>query len=1033
MQRSFICSRPLKLNLDLWIFFQNLRCVVQKCLLKADGLKRTSVAFPVIGTGALGFPPHEASRIMLDETVQFCQKQKQSTLKDIRIVLYNQDQSLITTFLREATKIQTQSTKTVKIGRTDTVEVVQGNLINETTDGIVNIIGADMNMNTAGQLSQAIAKACGSQVQNECNQIGKQTPGSVVITTGGNLTARHIIHLVPSSGSKLDLQQCLEAGLRQADAKKLQSVSIPAIGTGGFGLSAQDSAKLTFQAFQNVLETLTSICKVRVVIYQDQMVQTFKQEQQNSFLFPHKVIAPQPVSRGHTTVEVINGNLTKEKTDAVVNIIGTDMNMNTAGQLSQAIAKACGPQVQNECNQIGKQTPGSVVITTGGNLTARHIIHLVPSSGSKLDLQQCLEAGLRQADAKKLQSVSIPAIGTGGFGLSAQDSAKLTFQAFQNVLETLTSICKVRVVIYQDQMVQTFKQEQQNGLLLPHKAVAPQPVSRSHTSVEVINGDLTKEKTDAVVNIIGTDMNMNTAGQLSQAIAKACGPQVQNECNQIGKQTPGSVVITTGGNLAARHIIHLVPSSGSKLDLQQCLEAGLRQADAKKLQSVSIPAIGTGGFGLSAQDSAKLTFQAFQNVLETLTSICKVRVVIYQDQMVQAFKQQQQNGLLFSNKAVTPQPVLRGHISVEVINGDLTKEKTDAVVNIIGTDMNMNTAGQLSKAIAQASGPLVQRECSQKGRQSPGSAIITTGGDLSVPNIIHIIPGSSDKQHLQNCLEEGLFLADKSKLHSISVPAIGTGGYGLSTGDSASIVFQALKSFDRGCVNINKVRIVLFQSNMIQDFKQEQRRQENLGLLPDSSRISRAGKQSSRLIVKVWITSGNETSVTKVKDEIKEVFSKACVTENVNNEGIGSLSKMQISHLESEAHKADMELSVNDRLKCISVRGYSTDVTDMKSKIMDEITKAIKEEKQKQEEENAQMILKLVEWSYTVAVPGKPKVFDRISNAKLEAAHNGNKSTVTLTLEGQEFDINLRTKAGRGRRNGQQITVTRTPKEGNFV
>ena len=55
---------------------------------------------------------------------------------------------------------------------------------------------------------------------------------------------------------------------------------------------------------------------------------------------------------------------------------------------------------------------------------------------------------------------------------------------------------------------------------------------------------------------------------------------------------------------------------------------------------------------------------------------------------------------------------------VEVVNGNLTLEATDAIVSIIGADMDMNNFGQLSKAIAQASGPQVQQECSQKGTGS---------------------------------------------------------------------------------------------------------------------------------------------------------------------------------------------------------------------------------------------------------------------------------------------------------------------------
>ena len=76
--------------------------------------------------------------------------------------------------------------------------------------------------------------------------------------------------------------------------------------------------------------------------------------------------------------------------------------------------------------------------------------------------------------------------------------------------------------------------------------------------------------------------------------------------------------------------------------------------------------------------------------------------------------------------------------------------------------------------------------------QSSGSAVMTSGGNLEVSHIIHlVVAGSADKQHLQNCLEEGLRLADKNNIKSISIPAIGTGGFGLSATDSAQLTFPS--------------------------------------------------------------------------------------------------------------------------------------------------------------------------------------------------------------------------------------------------
>ena len=78
-----------------------LRTIVQRCLQKGEELRMTSIAFPVIGTGNLKFPPNAASRIMLEEVFSFSQANASSSLKDIRFVVYQQDQDLIRAFGQE--------------------------------------------------------------------------------------------------------------------------------------------------------------------------------------------------------------------------------------------------------------------------------------------------------------------------------------------------------------------------------------------------------------------------------------------------------------------------------------------------------------------------------------------------------------------------------------------------------------------------------------------------------------------------------------------------------------------------------------------------------------------------------------------------------------------------------------------------------------------------------------------------------------------------------------------------------------------
>ena len=564
------------------------------------------------------------------------------------------------------------------------------------------------------------------------------------------------------------------------------------------------------------------------------------------------------------------------------------------------------------------------------------------------------------------------------------------------------------------------------------------PVSTGRVRIEVVPGDLCQETTDAIVNINSKDMNMETAGTLSKAVKQASGSQVEAECNQLGQQSGGSAVITSGGSLPARHIIHLIPDSARKDHLQQCVERCLRLAETKGLQSISIPAIGTGAFNLSAVDSASLIFQALSNFGGSFNTVQNVRIVVFQPQMLQAFQQEHQRHSSYSSKGTTSIVGKDLRFSVEVINGDLTQEATDAIMNINGTDMNMNNAGQLSQAIAQKSGLQVQQECSQLGKQSAGSAVMTSGGNLIVPHIIHIIPGSSDKQHLQQCLEEGLRVADANNLRSISIPSVGTGGYGLAAADSAQVTFQALNNFSGSCKSVRKVRVVVFQAQMMQEFLQEQKRNsmhdldeeesdsssDEADASPPRMRVRSAIQQTSLdHSVRICIIGNKKAGVEKAVESLKKGFSEACTTQTVENEVISHLSHKQIVDLRRKAEDSDVKLVVEADVKRIVVRGQPTEVSGMVGEIWKEISERTKKT---QEEEQAQLVARNVQWSYEIH--GSKMVFGRKANAKIEMASSKDESRVQVSLRGDQFVIDLKAKTGRGTRTGEQITLTRTVK-----
>lgn len=142
-----------------------------------------------------------------------------------------------------------------------------------------------------------------------------------------------------------------------------------------------------------------------------------------------------------------------------------------------------------------------------------------------------------------------------------------------------------------------------------------------NTEIEVIQSDITMLDVEAIVNPANTFL-MHTGG-LAAAISRRGGMIIQQESKKIGNVPTGSAVITTGGNLKAKHVIHAVGpkykdgKSGEEEKLRSAVNSALDVADKKKLKSIAIPAISSGIFGYPMADSAKVIVNAVMDYFNT--------------------------------------------------------------------------------------------------------------------------------------------------------------------------------------------------------------------------------------------------------------------------------------------------------------------------------------------------------------------------------------------------------------------------------
>ena len=129
--------------------------------------------------------------------------------------------------------------------------------------------------------------------------------------------------------------------------------------------------------------------------------------------------------------------------------------------------------------------------------------------------------------------------------------------------------------------------------------------------VEVSQCDITAMETDAIVNAANAQLILGAG--VAGAIKTKGGPRIQEECDAIGGTFVGGAVITSAGDLKARHVIHAVgPRMGEGDEDEKLKNAtlnSLRLADENELNSITFPAISTGIFGFPKERCAELMLQ----------------------------------------------------------------------------------------------------------------------------------------------------------------------------------------------------------------------------------------------------------------------------------------------------------------------------------------------------------------------------------------------------------------------------------------
>jgi O-acetyl-ADP-ribose deacetylase (regulator of RNase III) len=157
--------------------------------------------------------------------------------------------------------------------------------------------------------------------------------------------------------------------------------------------------------------------------------------------------------------------------------------------------------------------------------------------------------------------------------------------------------------------------------------------------LELVRGDITEMETDAIVNAANAQLVLG--GGVAGAIRKKGGTAIQEECNRIGGTHVGGAVITTGGNLKAKHVIHAVgPRMGEGDEDRKLRDAtlnSLKIADQHYLETISLPAISTGIFGYPLDRCARIMLSTAIEYVKGETGLRRVVFCLYGEESFSAF------------------------------------------------------------------------------------------------------------------------------------------------------------------------------------------------------------------------------------------------------------------------------------------------------------------------------------------------------------------------------------------------------------
>ncbi|XP_063060298.1 protein mono-ADP-ribosyltransferase PARP14-like [Engraulis encrasicolus] len=927
-------------------------------------------------------------------------------LRDHRVVVLLQDESMLEDVddeedERRDRKISSSGTCEVKMPCGVLIAVSKSDICKFQADAVVNAANEDLKH--IGGLALALLNAAGQLLQSDCDRYTSKhrslRPGESIITGGGRLPCKHVVHAVGPRFSDTDrktavhrLKRAIHSSLERASEAHCSSIAIPAISSGIFGFPLDLCANTIASAVREYFETgpgqtRTSLIKIFLVNNDDKTVNAMVHAVETVFrdMNPRSESSQQALPRKRVHSGSV-GNQWEEHVGASGGQYRppSEFNYNKynhqesqwQGPSTRSSSKR-GPSQPNRHGVLdSKQTPQGVrIVLKEGNIQDASTDVVVNTVAENVDLSQgAVSKALLQAAGQRLQSAANDLVRGGrvkpgemvvtdGFGLKCK-------KVFHTVCPPWDQRGGTSEKILQKMVKDCLQEVDQQGL------------------------------TSVTFPAIGT----GNLGFPKDLVPRIMLEETETSCRKAHFQHLKEVVI----------IVH--PSDKESVDCFKRAFRGENQKENKGQPHGINTRMGHGGPHKPKPQNPSGLWDKVQNV-----SLGKHTVRI-------------------------------GHLTLELSSGDITRETTDVIVNSSNSTFSLKSG--VSMAILGAAGSAVEAECSEivsSPNYQQTEMILTFPGNLLCKHILHIV-GRNNPNDIKEGVQNVLTFCEKRRFSSVSFPALGTGQGGANASAVAEAMIEAVVSFVKKTKyqNIKLVKILIFQPNMLTVFHQSLMARQAKGGEDDKGLwdkikgtvtgwFSSAGPEDVRPDDEEFVMVGEEFApaifqlcgqtsqdVSKAKDVITGLIMKEQFSTQVQDTLISRFTPEDSDLLQ----KLQREMTVSIRLDktgsepVIHLEGLTRDVVVVEKRISDMIRRV---ERKDRERKDAYMISTVIEWQFldrsNNIVP-----FNMYDNMTLEQAFKEKRRRVNIKIGRHDYEVDLSSKIA-SRPGGSDIELIRVDRK----